>query len=168
MSLYFDLWGYRALKLGKDRSRWAAVKDARSGIVLPSPDLGEIARTSSRLATYRREATDHWSPPSETVNRGYGDCEDFAILNRSLFIEAGGTDEASAMIIVRDLMSSRPGRSAYHAVAVFAVGAETMMIDTEKEGVVPAKSAIDYVPIVAYCGESLYLYGTPVKGGADA
>lgn len=42
--------------------------------------MDELQNYVTYELTYKNEFTDHWQAPQETIDRGGGDCEDFAIL----------------------------------------------------------------------------------------
>lgn len=53
------------------------------------PDYWSLYDFVCRNISYRRDIGEFWQTPSETLARGYGDCEDDANLLTSLLIAAG-------------------------------------------------------------------------------
>lgn len=83
-------------------------------------DLQQINTYINKTIEYRREADDIWSTVSDTLNRGWGDCEDYAIAKFFILKELGykdlkitvlrnkRTDEIHAVISIHN------GRYAYY------------------------------------------------------
>lgn len=148
-----ELWGWKPVPAGRAPEKWLEVKDQRSGIELPSDDLAEIAKLVRGDVRYSRDLVDEWSPPALTMNRGYGDCEDMAILKRSLFIEAGGKEEDTCLLIVWDKIARLQ-----HAVLLVNAGG-WKLLDAYNSLVIPVGQVHDYTPQFAYIGEDAWTYG---------
>lgn len=147
------LWGWTPVFAGQAPEKWLQVKDRRSGLELPSPDLVEIAKIVRSDVRYSRDLIDEWSPPALTMKRGYGDCEDMAILKRSLFIEAGGKEEDTCLLIVWDTIARLQ-----HAVLLVNEGG-WKLLDAYNSLALPVEQVRDYTPQFAYMGEDAWTYG---------
>lgn len=66
----------------KAMPQWEAIKAER--LHLPHNGIGEVNSDVNAGWKYQREDRDHWQSPSEMMNSGAGDCEDFAILKRAI------------------------------------------------------------------------------------
>lgn len=146
-----SLWDRAPISVGSAQSRWLEVKDFRSGIKLPL-DLDEINRFVHRKVRYTRDRVDEWSRPSETLERGYGDCEDFALLKRALYLEAGGKEEDTCFLIVWDQIA----RSQHAVLLVNEHGWK--LLDSYTSLVMPAEEVRDYTPQFAYMGDDAWFY----------
>lgn len=147
------LWGWTPVFAGNAPAKWLEVKDQRSGAELSSLDLAEISNTVRQDIRYSREPVDVWSPPAETLERGYGDCEDMALLKRSLFLEAGGKEEDTCFLIVFDQIAR-----IQHAVLLINDGG-WKLLDAYNSLVLPVEQVRDYTPQFAYMGDEAWTYG---------
>src|SRR5215510_16459879 len=91
--------------------------------------LGEInravnlsIRATSDLSQYGVD--DFWSPPLATLEKGAGDCEDYAILKYMAFSEAGISPGDLRLLIV-----SYPRRGIMHAVLFVHLDGEWLLPD---------------------------------------
>jgi len=67
---------------------------------------------------------DRWTSPSETLQAGGGDCEDYAILKFLILREAGFADSELKLLIVR-----QAGSRADHAVLAARIEGEWLLLD---------------------------------------
>lgn len=63
---------------------------------IASPD--DIGKWIGKNIAYAREKEDYWQSPSETINRGAGDCEDMAILYINILYVKFGAKADLAMV----------------------------------------------------------------------
>src|SRR5262249_7441337 len=81
------------------RAKWAAVKDEVVGIVGPS-NLEGVNCAVNRWVKYQPDNSgDVWNRPTVTVRCQVGDCEDFAILKRSILLNLGFSSSKMALVI---------------------------------------------------------------------
>lgn len=149
------LWGWKPVQAAAPPNKWLEVKDERSGVALPCI-LSEINQFVREKIRYSRELIDEWSPPAETLERGHGDCEDFALLKRSLYLEAGGKEEDTCFLIVWDQIARLQ-----HAVLLINEGG-WKLLDAYNSLVLPIEKVRDYTPQFAYMGECAWTYGRTV------
>ncbi|MDF0543040.1 transglutaminase-like cysteine peptidase [Sphingobium sp. H39-3-25] len=105
---------------------------------------------------------DQWSPAARTLDRGTGDCEDYAIAKMRL-LEAMGFDRRSLfLVIARDLV-----RRADHAVLVARIGDDAVVLDNMTSRLVQAMDASDYRPIITFGSEGRWTHGYRVAGAGQ-
>lgn len=148
-----ELWGWTPVHAGRAPEKWLKVKDQRSGLGLPTTNLDNINRTVSSDVRYSKDLLDVWSPPAETLKRGYGDCEDMALLKRSLFLEAGGKEEDTCFLIVFDQIARMQ-----HAV-ILINDKGWKLLDAYNSLVLPIGEVRDYTPQFAYMGNEAWTFG---------
>ena len=91
------------------------------------------ARIHSRILTlrYQEDAADYWQTPRETIARGAGDCEDFAIMAFHLALNAGIDASDLGLAVGYDKLNRA------HAVMVMDVGDNLLSIDLNEQSVRP-------------------------------
>ena len=98
---------------------------------------------------------DYWATARETLSRGRGDCEDFAILKMQMLAAMGVAREDMFLTLARDL-----ARNADHAVLIVRHEGGWHMLDNATDAVLPAGAqTYDYRPMFSYSGSSSYLHG---------
>lgn len=115
---------------------------------------------------YTEERTDDWSDALTTLQRGFGDCEDFAIAKMALLAELGISLDDMFLVLLRD----RGGAS--HAVLAVRSDGMFFILDNRTDQVRPAKEVSEYTPIVSYSGDFEWVYSSKSKalkslGGRD-
>lgn len=103
-------------------------------------------------AVYRRP--DYWAPASETLGRGIGDCEDFAIAKMELLAALGFARQDMRLIIARDLV-----RNADHAVLFVKVGGGSVMLDNATDRLLDGHLPNDYRPIMSFSQNAKWVHG---------
>jgi predicted transglutaminase-like cysteine proteinase len=164
------LFGARKIRFGKIPAarRLAPVfKDlaaASEGKQLAPQDIRTVAsqvnERVNRLITYRSDAEIHgaqdvWQMPGETLKRGTGDCEDFAILKLFMLARAGVPRDAMDIVILKDTR-----RKLYHAVLVVRNGAGNLVLDNLHDTVRSDTELKDYAPLFSLSkgGNSIFGY----------
>lgn len=122
--------------------------------------LNAVNAIVNKTITYRSDmetngTTDHWSTPSETLIRGQGDCEDFAILKMAA-LRAQGVDPASMSIIA--LFDQK--RGLYHAVLSVEVGGRHFILDNVRNQVLQDSQIPEYVALYSIRDSKGYLHGS--------
>lgn len=74
----FGKW--KPIPTRKKLPQWERV---RGEALANSTDVASVNSDINHGWKYQREERDHWQSPSEMMNSGAGDCEDFAILKRA-------------------------------------------------------------------------------------
>jgi predicted transglutaminase-like cysteine proteinase len=98
---------------------------------------------------------DYWASPLEALNRGRGDCEDYAIAKYLSLLGAGIPVAKLRMVYVRATVG---GRSLAHMVLAYYAepGAEPLILDNLIGDVRPASQRPDLQPVFSFNGEGLW------------
>lgn len=136
----------RAHCTNKGAAKFLAIVDAargREGLAR----LGEINRAinlairpMSDLANYGE--VDVWSSPLATLNRGAGDCEDYAIAKMAVLKEAGVPAEDLRLVILRET-----ARAEEHAVLAVRLERRWLVLDNRMLVMLPDTQIANYRPI---------------------
>src|SRR5262249_39819952 len=84
---------------------------------------------------------DFWSTPLATLEKGEGDCEDYAILKYLALREAGVSPDDLRLLIV-----SYPRRRIFHAVLAVHLDEEWLLLDNLTMAMV---NSLEYRPLIA-------------------
>ncbi|MFH1798945.1 MAG: transglutaminase-like domain-containing protein [Candidatus Omnitrophota bacterium] len=99
----------------------------------------DYAKWVSKNIIYTKDKVgDEWSSPVETLNRKYGDCEDFAFLHESILRVMGYQPKV--------LAAGTGGRN--HAICVFMVEGRYMWLDNGNLKTTPASSFIGFATFI--------------------
>jgi predicted transglutaminase-like cysteine proteinase len=99
-------------------------------------------------------AVDRWMPASETLARGRGDCEDYAIAKRALLRAAGVPDRDLYLVVLKDLT-----RKADHAVLVVRANGRFLVLDNGTDRIVDSSDVADYRPVLTFTAGHTYTHG---------
>jgi predicted transglutaminase-like cysteine proteinase len=99
-------------------------------------------RATSDLSQYGVD--DFWSAPLATLEKGAGDCEDYAILKYLALREAGISPDDLRLVIV-----SYPRRRTIHAVLAVHLDEEWLLLDNLTMVMVNSLDATQYRPLIA-------------------
>ena len=97
---------------------------------------------------------DRWLPASETLARGRGDCEDFALAKRAMLRAAGVADKDLYLVVLKDL-----SRRADHAVLVVRAAGRFLVLDNGTSRIVDSSDVPDYKPVVTFTASRTYTHG---------
>jgi predicted transglutaminase-like cysteine proteinase len=160
-----DLFGSKALKISHSAldPRWMHAVHARA----PTDSRWvEIVKTASRLPERERLArvnawinhaitfesdqqnygvSDYWASARETMARGRGDCEDYAIAKMELLRASGVPASDLYIVIAKDLV-----RRADHALLAVRSADGYWLLDSNADEVLPAAQSADYHPVVTF------------------
>jgi predicted transglutaminase-like cysteine proteinase len=89
--------------------------------------------------------TDVWAAASETLSRGRGDCEDFAIAKLQMLRRAGVADRDLYLVVVKDLV-----RRADHAILVVRAAGHMYVLDNGTDELLDSESISDYRPVLTF------------------
>ena len=98
---------------------------------------------------------DHWASPLETLNRGEGDCEDYAIAKYFALLSAGVAPVRLRLVYVRAQLA---GASQAHMVLAYYPdpAAEPLILDNLVTEVRPASRRPDLTPVFSFNAEGLW------------
>jgi predicted transglutaminase-like cysteine proteinase len=88
---------------------------------------------------------DRWLAPSETLARGRGDCEDFALAKRAMLRAAGVSERDLYLVVLKDL-----SRRADHAVLVVRAAGRFLVLDNGTDRIVDSSEVQDYKPVLTF------------------
>ncbi|MBA3667271.1 MAG: transglutaminase-like cysteine peptidase [Sphingomonas sp.] len=97
---------------------------------------------------------DRWLAASETLARGRGDCEDYAIAKRAMLRAAGFVDKDLYLVVLKDLT-----RRADHAVLVVRAAGRFLVLDNGTDRIVDSSSVQDYRPVLTFTAGRTYTHG---------
>ncbi|MFL6774379.1 MAG: transglutaminase-like cysteine peptidase [Sphingomicrobium sp.] len=101
---------------------------------------------------------DVWSTANETLNRGRGDCEDYAIAKLAMLRRAGLADRDLYLVVVKDLV-----RRADHAILVVRAAGHMYVLDNGTDRLLDSESIADYRPIITFAAGSTFTHGYRVR-----
>jgi predicted transglutaminase-like cysteine proteinase len=96
---------------------------------------------------------DTWGDALSTLERGFGDCEDFAITKMTLLSELGVSADDMFLVLLRDR------QRASHAVLAVRDRGAFYILDNRTDKLQLAQNITDYTPIVSYSGPFAWTYG---------
>lgn len=98
---------------------------------------------------------DFWASPLETLNRGEGDCEDYAIAKYFTLLASGVSATSLRLVYVRAQLG---GGSQAHMVLAYYPGpaAEPLILDNLVTEVRPASRRPDLTPVFSFNAEGLW------------
>jgi predicted transglutaminase-like cysteine proteinase len=98
---------------------------------------------------------DRWLAPTETLTRGRGDCEDFALAKRALLRAAGVPEKDLYIVVLKDL-----SRRADHAVLVVRAASRFLVLDNGTNRIVDSSDVQDYKPMLTFAANGrTYTHG---------
>ena len=98
---------------------------------------------------------DRWLAPSETLARGRGDCEDFALAKRAMLRAAGVPERDLYLVVLKDL-----SRRADHAVLVVRAAGRFLVLDNGTDRIVDSSDVQDYKPVLTFAANGhAYTHG---------
>ncbi|MEO6580291.1 MAG: transglutaminase-like cysteine peptidase [Sphingomicrobium sp.] len=98
--------------------------------------------------------SDRWTTGADTLRRGRGDCEDFAIAKLQMLRHAGFSDKDLYLVILRDV-----SRRADHAVLVVRAEGRMLVLDNGTSRIVDSEMIADYRPIFTFSGNNVWTHG---------
>lgn len=97
---------------------------------------------------------DVWATASETIARGSGDCEDFAILKMQMLRAAGIGDDRVKLVLLRDL-----ALGADHALLLVRTEAGWVALDNMTDRVYDGSRPMAVRPIMSFSGKRRFVHG---------
>jgi predicted transglutaminase-like cysteine proteinase len=101
---------------------------------------------------------DVWAAASDTLARGRGDCEDFAIAKLQMLRRAGISDRDLYLVIVKDLV-----RRADHALLIVRASGHMYVLDNGSDRLLDSESISDYRPVLTFAATGSWTHGYRVK-----
>ncbi len=113
---------------------------------------------------------DYWATPLETLARGQGDCEDFAIAKYYSLLELGVPMAKLRLVYVRARLDGPAGPTlqAHMVLAYYATpNADPLVLDNLKGEIRPASARTDLTPVFSFNSEGLW-HGTGNQSGRSS
>ena len=106
--------------------------------------------------TYRWETEDYWSTPLETMGKGVGDCEDYAIAKYATLTLMGVPPSSLRLVYVK---AKRGGLNQAHMVLAWykSPTAVPLILDNLDYVIRPATERGDLQPVFSFNGEQLWV-----------
>ena len=167
-----DVFGSVALKVGHTSldARWkraanaplstAALSVSRAMRSLsPIEKIEAINRYVNDRVTFTDDSRqygrpDRWTAAAETLRRGRGDCEDYALTKLQMLRAAGIPASDLYLVLVKDLV-----RRADHAVLIVRADGRSLLLDNGTDRVADADTVGDYRPIFTFASSGTYTHG---------
>jgi predicted transglutaminase-like cysteine proteinase len=112
---------------------------------------------------------DHWASPLELLNKGQGDCEDYAIAKYFSLTAVGTPVQRLRLVYVRAQIGGNDAQA--HMVLAYypQPGAEPLILDNLVTSVRPASRRPDLTPVFSFNSEGLWQgVGTQSAGDPQA
>ncbi|MBF7144102.1 hypothetical protein HBH25_18110 [Pseudomonas sp. hsmgli-8] len=102
------------------------------------------------------QEVDYWATPVQSLWKGAGDCEDYAIAKYFSLRHLGVSGEKLRITYVKALRQNRA-----HMVLTYYSSPEAMplVLDSLMDGILPASQRTDLLPVYAFNAEGLWLTG---------
>ena len=97
---------------------------------------------------------DYWADAAETLRRGMGDCEDYAIAKMQILAAMGIARENMFLTLARDNI-----RRADHAVLVVILDGQPLVLDNGSDELLDGTVANDFRPVYSFSGARRFLHG---------
>jgi predicted transglutaminase-like cysteine proteinase len=98
---------------------------------------------------------DYWASPLETLDRGKGDCEDYAIAKYFSLLATGMPESKLRLVYVKAMLDGRP--QAHMVLAYYAQpDAEPLILDNLNPELKPASARGDLAPVFSFNSEGLW------------
>jgi predicted transglutaminase-like cysteine proteinase len=139
-----------------DTSRLQAVNDFFNGHLLFREDMESWGQN------------DYWASPLESLGKGQGDCEDYAIAKYFSLIAMGMPTDKLRLVYVRAQVGGPNGSLLAHMVLAYysAPGAEPTILDNLITELRPASRRPDLVPVFSFNSDGLW-QGVGQQGAGD-
>ncbi|CAN5248658.1 transglutaminase-like cysteine peptidase [soil metagenome] len=131
----------------------AAALEENPRLVLVNNYFNQRIAFHDDLAVWGRP--DYWASPLESLDKGRGDCEDYAIAKYFSLFAAGTPAAKLRMVYVRAQLG---GKSLAHMVLAYYAqpGAEPLILDNLVPEVRPASARADLQPVFSFNTEGLW------------
>lgn len=121
--------------------------------------LERINRWVNRRITYKPDssrgvANDYWATAEQTISRGQGDCEDYAILKMQMLIAAGIAPDRVKLVLLRDLVAN-----ADHALLLVQSQDGKLVLDNMTDRLYDGRTSQDVRPILSFSGSRRWVHG---------
>lgn len=134
----------------------------KAGIAVGQDEIETIQRINhwvNHWITYvpdrnRGVANDVWATAEQTIIRGQGDCEDYAILKMQMLIAAGISSDRVKLVLLRDLAAN-----ADHALLLVQTKTGKLALDNMTDRLYDGSMSQDVRPILSFSGARRWVHG---------
>jgi predicted transglutaminase-like cysteine proteinase len=136
--------------------RQAAEMDERSRLAAINQFFNRRIAFRDDIDAWRQ--VDYWASPLEAMEKGEGDCEDYAIGKYFSLLAAGTPLDRLRMVYVRAQLGGPGGPTQAHMVLAYyaAPDAEPLILDNLIDDVRPASRRPDLTPVFSFNSEGLW------------
>ena len=112
---------------------------------------------------------DYWASPLESLGKGAGDCEDYAIGKYFTLTSLGLPHAKLRMVYVRASIAGAPNGYVAHMVLAYypAPDAEPLVLDNLQPGIHPAGERPDLLPVFSFNAEGLWQGVGSIRANGD-
>jgi predicted transglutaminase-like cysteine proteinase len=154
--------GQRSVQAARDLDdllRWASARDIRTRLRAVNDHFNRAIAFADDIHVWGQE--DYWASPIESLSKGTGDCEDYAIAKYFTLAASGVQVRSLRLVYVRAMLPASggmPARSQAHMVlAYYEEGSEDPMILDNLVGEIrPASGRADLTPVFSFNSEGLW------------
>ncbi|WP_137819493.1 transglutaminase-like cysteine peptidase [Pseudomonas sp. 2FG] len=106
---------------------------------------------------------DYWATPAQTLSRGMGDCEDFAIAKYFTLVRMGVPSEKLRLTSVKALERFQEAQA--HMVLAYypSPTAQPLILDNRQAQIKPASERRDLLPVYAFNNRGVFLAKAPQR-----
>lgn len=112
---------------------------------------------------------DYWASPLETLDKGAGDCEDYAIAKYVTLVALGIPHAKLRMVYVRASIAGAPNGYVPHMVLAYypQAEAEPLVLDSLQPEIRPAGARPDLSPVFSFNAEGLWQGVGSIRANGD-
>ena len=112
---------------------------------------------------------DYWASPLESLGKGAGDCEDYAIGKYFTLTSLGMPHAKLRMVYVRASIAGAPNGYVAHMVLAYypTPDAEPLVLDNLQPGIHPAGERPDLLPVFSFNAEGLWQGVGSIRASGD-
>ena len=112
---------------------------------------------------------DYWASPLESLGKGAGDCEDYAIGKYFTLTSLGLSHAKLRMVYVRASIAGAPNGYVAHMVLAYypTPDAEPLVLDNLQPGIHPAGERPDLLPVFSFNAEGLWQGVGSIRANGD-
>ena len=144
--------------------RFAQLREtvARAPSMPPARRIEAANRAVNSVLSYREEDpnaadSDYWQTFMETIDRGTGDCEDYAIMKYHVLRAMGVRPEAMTLLVLKNASTGQ-----YHAVLAVSLDGKNLILDSLTDRILEDDVAGDYRVLFSFNGDDMRVHGTRV------
>lgn len=128
----------------------------------PEKRIEAANRAVNSVLSYREEdpyaaGSDYWQTFMETIDRGAGDCEDYAIMKYHVLRAMGVRPEAMTLLVLKSASNGK-----YHAVLAVSLGGRNLILDSLTDRILEDDVDGDYRVLFSFNDDDMRIHGTRV------